>query len=226
MEAAIIEKESLEIFERVGVVRSDVHYVYTAGDHSGHYVAKDDLVVDILSAMRLLRMLAFLCRHRQIDVVVGPEKGAVNLAYDFAYWYAEQFQGGRAVTSIPAAKRKGEAGADDSFIFERGYEKHVRGKRVFIIEDVLTTGGSVKKVVQLINDCGGDVMGVGVLWNRSGVTPQDVTPAGCPSVPVLMALVNRDFPKWPAGECPLCAAGTPVNTDLGHGAKFLAGLAS
>ena len=218
------ERRAFETFERIGVVRSDGHYVYTSGLHGEHYVAKDDLVVDVLSAMDLLRSLGYLCRSYDIDVVVGPEKGAVNLAYGFAFWFAEnrQHTNPSPVACVPAAKLKGIGGAEDSFIFERGYKKHVCGRKVFIIEDVLTTGGSVKKVVRLVNESGGTVVGVGALWNRSGVTEQNITPEGCPFVPRLTTLVNHDFLQWEASKCPLCAEGRPINTDLGHGAKFLA----
>ena len=89
--------------------------------------------------------------------------------------------------------------------------------RVLVVEDILTTGGSVKKVIEATRAIGGEVVGLGVLCNRGGITSHDVG-----DVPKLFALVNVTLESWTEAECPLCAKGIPINTDVGKGRDFLA----
>ena len=106
---------------------------------------------------------------------------------------------------------------DFSFIIKRGYDKIVPGKNVLVVEDVLTTGGSAKKVIEATRDLGGNVVGLGVLCNRGEITPQDVA-----DPPKLFALVNVKLNAYDEADCPLCAQGVPINTDVGKGREYLA----
>ena len=90
-------------------------------------------------------------------------------------------------------------------------------KRVLVVEDILTTGGSARKVVEAVRAIGGNVVGVGVLCNRGGVTAQDLA-----NVPKLEVLVNISLDAWNEADCPLCKQGVPVNPDVGKGREFLA----
>ena len=103
-----------------------------------------------------------------------------------------------------------------SFVIKRGYNKKVAGKKVLVVEDILTTGGSAKRVVLATRALGGDIVGLGVLCNRGGITPQDVG-----DVPKLFALVNVKLDSWKEAECPLCAQNVPINIDVGKGKEFL-----
>jgi orotate phosphoribosyltransferase len=85
------------------------------------------------------------------------------------------------------------------------------------VEDVLTTGGSAKKVVEATRALGGNIVGLGVLCNRGGITPEDVA-----NPPKLFALVNIKLDAWDETECPLCAQSVPINTDVGKGREYLA----
>lgn len=105
---------------------------------------------------------------------------------------------------------------DFSFIIKRGYDKIVAGKNVLVVEDVLTTGGSAKKVVEAARNLGGNIVGLGVLCNRGGITPQDVA-----NPPKLFALVNVKLDAWDEADCPLCAQNVPINTDVGKGRQYL-----
>jgi len=86
-----------------------------------------------------------------------------------------------------------------------------------VVGDVLTTGGSAKKVVEATRALGGNIVGLGVLCNRGGITPQDVA-----DPPKLFALVNVKLDAWDEAGCPLCAQNVPINTDVGKGREFLA----
>ncbi|TAL51385.1 hypothetical protein EPN81_00060 [Patescibacteria group bacterium] len=85
---------------------------------------------------------------------------------------------------------------------------------------MLTTGGTVLKVVDVVRRHGGNVTGVAALCNRGSVTPVDIG-----DVPRLQALLNIRLDSWAATEiepCPLCARNVPINTSVGKGREFLA----
>jgi len=102
-----------------------------------------------------------------------------------------------------------------SFIIRRGYDKLVSGKKVLGVEDILTTGGSVKKVIKATRVLDGNIIGVGVLCNRGGITAKDL------DVPRLFSLVNVALEMWDENDCPLCATNVPINTSVGKGKEFL-----
>lgn len=108
----------------------------------------------------------------------------------------------------------------NAFEIKRGYAKLVANKKVLVVEDVLTTGGSAKKVIEATRRVGGEVVGLGVLCNRGGVTPKDV---GNP--PELFSLVDIKLNTWTEEECALtgpCSKGIPINAEVGKGEEYLA----
>jgi len=154
------------------------------------------------------------------EVVVGPEKGGILLSHCVgAYldtWNHNDNSFPGEVVSVYAEK------SGDEFVFGRGYDQFIPGKRILIVEDVLTTGGSVKRVINAVGKLGGIVVGVSAICNRGGVTEADlgVVPPAVP--PSLRALVKVDLQDWDEVECPLCEQGVPINTNLGKGKEFLA----
>lgn len=102
------------------------------------------------------------------------------------------------------------------FVFKRGYDKYVTGRKVLIVEDILTTGSTVKKVVEAVRAIGGEVVAVAALCNRGGVTAADIG-----DVPELFSLIDIALEMWDAENCPLCASGVPINTSVGKGQEFL-----
>lgn len=101
-------------------------------------------------------------------------------------------------------------------IFTRGYENVVKGRKVLVIEDLTTTGGSVRKVVESVRAAGGNVVEACVMVNRDTklVTSESI---GAP----FSSLGVLEVPSYDASECPLCKKGVPVNTKIGHGKKFV-----
>jgi orotate phosphoribosyltransferase len=103
------------------------------------------------------------------------------------------------------------------FAFERaGFAHHLTGKRVLVVEDLLTTGGSVIGVCREVERHGGTLVGVSAICNRGGVTAAQL------GVPRLEALATVSFEAVAAQECPLCAARVPIVEDIGHGAEYKA----
>lgn len=146
-----------------------------------------------------------------VHVVIAPAIGGVILSQWTAHHLSEM--NGREVLAVYAEK----SASGDTFVIKRGYDKLIPGKNVLVVEDVLTTGGSAKQVIEATRVIGGNVVGLGVLCNRGAVTTQDVA-----DVPKMTALVNVTLDAWDEASCPLCKQNVPVNTDVGKGREFLA----
>lgn len=203
------EQDVLQILEKVNAVYTGSHIVYTSGKHGTAYVNKDALYPHTKETSQVCRVLAEAFAKDGVEVVIAPVIGGVILSQWVAHHLSEIT--GREVLGAYAEKD------GEGFVIKRGYDKILAGKKVMVVEDVLTTGGSARKVVEAVRAAGGHVVGLGVLCNRGGITPQDVA-----NPPKLFALVNVTFDAWDEAECPLCAKHVPINTDVGKGREFLA----
>ena len=204
--------EVFGIFGRVGAVITGSHVVYTSWRHGTEYVDKDALYPYTRETSQLCRVIAEEFVLDAVEVVIGPEVGGVILSQWTAHHLSKM--NGHEVFGVYA--EKSEDRRRDDFIIKRGYDKLIAGKIVLVVEDVLTTGGSAKKVVKATRAIGGYVVGLGVLCNRGGITPQMI------DVPKLDALVSVKLDAWDEATCPLCERNVPVNTDIGKGREFLA----
>ncbi len=220
------EQDVLQILDEVGAVITDSHVVFTSGKHGTAYLNKDALYPHTAETSRLCRAIAERFSHDTVEVVIAPAMGGVILSqltahhltelngYEVLGVYAE-----KEIVTIPDPENKSRNcyAETGNFIIKRGYDQLIAGKNVLVVEDVLTTGNSAKKVIEATRVSGGNVIGLGVLCNRGGITPQDVA-----DVPKLVALVNVNFNAWDEETCPLCARKVPINTDVGKGREFLA----
>lgn len=225
------EQEVLQVLRKVGAVITDSHIVYTSGKHGTAYINKDAIYPHTAETSFLCEAIAGQFLDDNVEVVIAPAVGGVILSQWTAHWLTQFLQ--REVLGVYAEKKTdsflhpdciGIPGATRSaysetgdFIIKRGYDKIVYNKRVAVVKDLLNTGGSVRKVVFAVRACGGNVVGVGVLCNRGGVTLADLG-----GVPKLIALANVKMDSWDEKDCPLCSQGVPINTDVGHGREFLA----
>ena len=205
------EQEVLQVLGNVGAVIANSHIVYTSGKHGTAYVNKDAVYPHTKETSDLCRAIAEQFVDDSVEVVIAPAIGGVILSQWIAHHLSEIT--GREVFGVYAEK----AESGDIFIIKRGYDKLVAGKNVLVVEDVLTTGGSAKKVVEASRALGGNVVGLGVLCNRGGITSQDVA-----DPPKLFALVNVKLDAWDEAECPLCAKNVPINTEVDKGREYLA----
>lgn len=205
------EQEVLKVLGKVGAIIADSHIVYTSGKHGTTYINKDAVYPHTKETSDLCRAIAQQFANDDVEVVIAPAMGGVILSQWTAHHLSEIT--GREVFGVYAEKAEN----GDAFIIKRGYDKIVAGKNVLVVEDVLTTGGSAKKVVEATRAFGGNIVGLGVLCNRGGITPEDVA-----NPPKLFALVNVKLDAWDEAECPLCAQGVPINTNIGRGKEYLA----
>lgn len=203
------EETILKILSDVHALIDESHIVYTSGKHGSMYVNKDALYPHTKETSALCRLFAEHFFKENIDVVVAPALGGIILSQWTAHHLSEL--SGRDVLAVYAEKM------ESGFMIKRGYDKLLPGKKVLLLEDVLTTGGSVKKVVELVQTLGASIAGVGALFNRGNIQPSDLG-----NVPELFSLITKEMKSWNPEECPLCKQGIPINTSVGKGREFLA----
>lgn len=206
------EQEVLEILARVGAVITDSHIVYTSGKHGSAYVNKDAIYPHTDETSQLCFAFVQHFAGDKVEAVIAPAIGGVILSQWTAFHFSQALDTQGEVLGVYAEKDE-----NGEFVIKRGYDKLIKGKRVLVVEDVLTTGGSVKKVVEATRAVGGIVIGVGALCNRGGITVADI---GNP--PKLFALVDVKLDAWDEADCPLCQQGVPINTEVGKGREYLA----
>lgn len=208
-----MQEEVIHILKNAGSVITDSHFVGTSGRHMGTYVNKDALFPHTALTSRICELLAEKNKDLPIDLVVGPALGGIILSQWTAYHLSRIT--GKEILSVYTEKVPAADGSEDQ-IFRRSYDKIVEGKNVLVLEDTVTTGGSVKKVVKTVRNVGGTVVQVCLMVNRDTATVNSES-IGAP----LAWLAELSAESYSEEECPLCASGVPVNTSVGHGKKFL-----
>lgn len=210
---ALIEGRALEIFAQSKAIITGSHIIYTSGRHGSEYVNKDAVYPDTEAADELCEFIAEHFQDDEIEVVVAPVEGGITLSHEIAGDLTKLT--GHKTLGVYVDKEGG------TLVFKRGYDEFVKGKRVLVADDVLTTGGSVTKLVELVRSLGGEVIAVAVLCNRGGVKAEDIG-----NVSELFALSNVQMESFEENDCPLCKAGVPINTEVGKGKEYLARKAS
>jgi orotate phosphoribosyltransferase len=206
----------LQMFADVGAIISDSHFVYSSGRHSSVYINKDALYLHTETISWLCQLMAQPYDANQVDVVVGPVLGGIVLSQWFAHYLNATRSSGETL-AVYAEKGADSAGLNDKqFFFSRGYDKYIAGKNILVVEDVLTTGGSARQVIELVRQHDGHVIGLSALCNRGNVKPEDVGNVA------IQALVKISLETYAAEACPFCQQQVPINTELGKGKAFLA----
>lgn len=201
--------EVLTILKSVGAIITDNHFVYTSGKHGSVYVNKDAVYPHTGETSKICRLMAEKFQNKTIDVVAAPALGGIILSQ----WVAHHLSSlkGKEVLGVYTEKTP-----DKNQIFTRGYDTLVKNKKVLVVEDITTTGGSVRKVVNSVKAAGGDVIGVCVMVNRNADINESVVGAPFHFLAFMKAAAYEEV------ECPLCKRGVPVNTQVGKGREYLA----
>lgn len=177
----------LQIFREVGAIL-DGHFLLTSGRHSGTYLEKFQVLQYPQHTESLCRLIADHFREAQPDLVAGPTTGGVILSYEVA-----RQLGVRGIF----AERDGEARR-----FGRGFEVRP-GERVLVVDDILTTGGSIRQVLDAVREAGGQPIGVGALVDRTGgrATFDDLP---------FFACLQLEIASHDPADCPLCREQVPL----------------
>jgi orotate phosphoribosyltransferase len=176
------------MFEKSGALLKG-HFLLTSGLHSPVYWEKARVLQFPEYTEKLCRLIADHYRTAGAQVVAGPTTPGIILAYETARQLG--------IRGIFAEKGEGSEGR----VFRRGFEI-APGERVLIVDDIMTTGGSVREVIDAVNKLGGDVVGIGVLVFR----PAGPVDFGVP----FFNCYRAEEIAYPADKCPLCARGVPL----------------
>jgi len=177
------ENEVMKLLEETQAVLHG-HFLLTSGLHSPMYVEKFNVLQHPEYTERLCQEIAERYRDDNVELVVGPTTGGILLAHETG-----KALGTRAIFT---ERENGK------MTLKRGF-RIPEGCRVLVVEDIVTTGGSVREVMDVVKQHGGEVIGVGLLVDRSG---------GKVDFGVRTeALLHLDVPTFKPETCPLCAEG-------------------
>lgn len=204
----------IELFERHRAIVRGTHAVYASGDHGNVYFRKERVLAHPREAKMLYWRLMERACHLKPRAVVGPAVWGAMVAQGVAACLADRCWAD--VLAIPADRTPNGRGGV-AFSVRRDSNAFIAGQPVLVVDDVLSTGGSVRGVTEAVRNQGGSVVGIAVLVSRGGVSASQVG-----DVPELISLASISCESWDERDCPLCRDGVPVDTTLGHGAEFVA----
>jgi orotate phosphoribosyltransferase len=185
-------EEALQILRQTETLRQG-HFQLTSGRHSGQFLLCSHLMQHPAEAEQFCRAMAEPFLNAGIETVVGPAMGGVILAYEVARQLA---LGGRSRPRAIFCEK-----ADMSMALRRGWSVR-QGERILVVEDAVTTGGSVYKVLDVLHQAAADVVAVSIIADRSGGTVDFGVP--------LHAVLSLEIESWLPQDCPLCKEGMPL----------------
>ena len=163
------------------------HFKLTSGKHSQYYVEKIKLIQRPEVVAQIGKAFAAKCVHLDFDVVVSPALGAIVLGYEVAKQMGKRFV---------FTQRK-----DGKMAIRSGFDLQPHEK-VLLIEDVTTTGGSIFEVIECIKERNADIVGVGLVVDRSGGSIDFEVP--------IFPLLTLKIEAYEPDECPLCKKNIPI----------------
>jgi orotate phosphoribosyltransferase len=176
------------MFEKSGALLKG-HFLLASGLHSPVYWEKSLVIQYPEYTEKLCRMIADRFRKSGAQVVAGPTTPGIILAYETA-----RQLGVRAIFAERDASGSGR-------VFRRGF-KIDPSEKVLVVDDVMTTGSSVREVIAAVEKLGGTVVGVGVLVDRTVKEPDFSVP--------FYACHRAEVITYPPEQCPLCARNIPL----------------
>ncbi len=176
----------MEILKEAGVLLEG-HFLLTSGRHSDKYLQCAKIFQDTKYSEELCAALAEKYKDAGVELVIGPAIGAIQMSYEVSRHLG--------VKNIFAEREDGKMTLRRSF-------EITEGQRVLVVEDVVTTGGSVREVIDIVREHGGEVVGVGVVVDRTGGKIDFGVP--------LESVISLDVVSYEPDECPLCKENKPL----------------
>jgi orotate phosphoribosyltransferase len=183
----VLNKEEVQaVLQQAGVYKHG-HFQFTSGLHSDIYLEKFQVMQYPKYTEILCKEMAQRTKHLEPDVVIGPAVGGIILAYELGR------QLGRRALFTERVEGKMQ--------LRRGFSV-APGERVLLVEDIVTTGGSAREVLEAIAPLKAQVVGITCLVDRSD---------GQVQFPVdFYPLLSMDIKSWDPKECPMCKQGVPL----------------
>jgi orotate phosphoribosyltransferase len=182
-------REVEEIFREAGAFREG-HFALASGRHSPSYLEKFQVLQwPVRTAALCADIAQWASRQLAPRTIAGPTTGGIILAHEV----------GRQMELRAVYAERTESGRGREF--RRGFAL-ASGERVLVVDDIMTTGGSVQETIEAVRRAGAEVVGAAVLVDRSGGAAKLDVP--------LRALWTVDIPTYGPGDCPQCADGVPL----------------
>jgi orotate phosphoribosyltransferase len=205
---AAVARRTEELFRSSGALREG-HFLLKSGRHGDAYVEKFAVLSDPAATSELCGFWAGAFgrdnngRGTHVDLVAGPTTGGVILAFETG-----RQLGVRAIF----AEEVRDADGSHRREFRRGFRIEP-GERVLLVDDILTTGGSLLAMLPAVEGMGGEIVECVVLVDRSGGGTNTLTSPATGRVYPLRSLWRLELPTYEPGPatCPQCAAGTPFH---------------
>jgi len=178
------EQDILTIYEKAGALLNG-HFILSSGKHSARYLQSAKVLMIPAHAARLAGFLVEKVDVNAVDLVVSPALGGLIIGHEVARAMGKPF--------IFTERREGVMSLRRGFSIEKG-------ARILVVEDVITTGGSVRECIRTVRDQGGMPFKVMALVDRA---PDQLDRFDIPCE----TLLKLPVPAFDAGECPLCEAG-------------------
>ncbi len=182
----ITKERVLEVLKEAGVLQEG-HFLLTSGRHSDKYMQCAKIFQHAKYSEELCAALAEKFQDKGVELVIGPAIGAIQMSYEVSRHLG--------VKNIFAERENGEMTLRRGFTIEPG-------QKVLVVEDVVTTGGSVREVIDIVRKHGGEVVGLGVVVDRTGGKIDFGVP--------LESVISMEVISYEADECPLCKEGLPL----------------
>ena len=163
------------------------HFRLTSGRHSNRYIQCARVLMEPKYTEALCSHLAKAFKDQKIDLVVGPAMGGIIISYEMARQLG--------TPSLFTERVEGKMALRRNFNIEKG-------QKVLVVEDVVTTGGSVQEVMDIVKEKGGEVVGIALLVDRSN----DKIDLGAK----IEACLSMDVISYKEKDCPLCKEGKPI----------------
>src|SRR2546425_1037007 len=198
VETEVREKIHLEILKRTGAYHANDHVLLPSGQHTSEYIEKTLVTTEPSFTEGLGAVIDKHFAQWPVDAVLSTGPGALILSHCVA----------RAHPSRPVViyGTKGLSGGKRRVTLPVEFQRLIReGARVLLIEGLVSSGTTRDLCINLVEQLGAEVVGVGCLWRRSSVELN-----GKP----VFSLVSRDFPTYDPSECPLCKRGIPLNEEF------------
>ena len=182
----VTEERIVEILKEAGVLQEG-HFRLTSGRHSAKYLQCAKIFQYTKYSEELCGVLAEKYASAGVDVVIGPAIGAIQMSYEVSR--------ALGVKNIFAERENGVMTLRRGFTIEPG-------QKVLVVEDVVTTGGSVREVMDIVREKGGEIVGVGSIVDRTGGKIDFGVP--------FKAVISMEVTSYEESECPLCKQGIPI----------------
>lgn len=188
---AVTAREVEQVFRDSGALL-DGHFLLASGRHSARYLEKFQVLQWPKRTERLCEGIVARVRDLGAETVAGPTTGGIILAHEVG-----RQLGSRAVYAERSETSPGR-------VLRRGFQLHA-GERVIVVDDIMSTGGSVEETIAAVQMAGGTVLAAAVLVDRSA----GEAVARLKEIP-LYALWEVAIETYDPVSCPQCAAGEPV----------------